>query len=137
MGYLVEEIALIRMDGGAAQLTIDDTGITAGQEPADATADRTWALTSNAGDAAKKMTAKITPAMPEGVLLSVNVSAPITGAQSESFVVLTASDQDVLTAINSGAVPSTALQYKLHTTAAAGTFAQATTTVTYTLLNSL
>ena len=69
---------------------------TAGSNPTSATAAATWAVTTNQTGA--KITASIGSAMPAGVTLSVNLTAP-TGGSSAGAQSLTTTSVDLVTGI--------------------------------------
>jgi hypothetical protein len=103
---------------------------TAGSNPTSATANATWAVTTNQSGA--KITAKINSAMPAGLTLSVDLTAPA-GASSAGVTALGTTDADVVTSITKLAQNAIALTYSLDATAAAGVVSSTTRTVTYTI----
>lgn len=129
VGYSVSAINQIAVTGSPS-LTV--TTATAGSAPTPATdATSSWAITTNATN--KKLTASINTAMPTGVTLEVNVTAPSTGT-SASFQSLSTTAVDVVTAISQVASSGLGITYRLSATLAAGTVASASKTVTYTLV---
>ena len=103
---------------------------TAGSNPTSATANATWAVTTNQSGA--KVTASINSAMPAGVTLSVNLTAP-SGASSAGAQSLSTTAVDVVTSITKLAQSGIAAQYSLDATPAAGVVSSTTRTVTYTI----
>jgi len=127
MSITVEPINEISVSGA---VTLHITTATPGQAPTPATdATTTYSVTSNQGS--KKITAKINTPMPTGMALNLTATAT-TGGASTGKKSLTMLDQDVVTAV--GQVNETkALTYELTATAAAGTLASTTRTVTFTI----
>ena len=103
---------------------------TAGSNPTSATANATWAVTTNQSTA--KITASINSAMPAGLTLSVALVAPA-GGSSAGTQALGTSDVDVVTGITKLAQGGISLTYTLDATAAAGVISSTTRTVTYTI----
>jgi hypothetical protein len=114
---------------GSPSLTI--TTAVAGSAPTSVTdASASWAVTSNQSSA--KITASIPTAMPTGLTLSSNLTAP-TGGTSAGFLALSATAVDLVTGITKIAQGSLGVSYKLDATAAAGVVASSTRIVTYTI----
>jgi hypothetical protein len=103
---------------------------TAGSAPTSATANASWAVTSNQSGA--KITASINSAMPAGLTLSANLSAP-TGGTSAGSSALGTTAVDVVTGITKVAEGSLGVVYSLDATPAAGVQSSTTRTVTYTI----
>ena len=103
---------------------------TAGSNPTSVTAAATWAVTTNQTGA--KITASIGSAMPAGLTLSVNLTAP-TGAASAGAQSLSTTSVDLVTGITKTAQSPLAVSYSLAATAAAGVVSSTTRTVTYTI----
>ena len=103
---------------------------TAGSNPTSATANATWAVTTNQSTA--KITASINSAMPAGLTLSVALVAPA-GGSSAGTQALGTSAVDVVTGITKLAQGGISLTYTLDATAAAGVVSSTTRTVTYTI----
>jgi hypothetical protein len=103
---------------------------TAGSNPTDATANATWAVTTNQSNA--KITASIGSNMPAGLTLSVNLSAPAGGTSAGSQSLSTTA-VDVVTGITQLAQSAISLTYSLSATPVAGVVASSTRTVTYTI----
>ena len=103
---------------------------TAGGAPAAATANGSWAVTTNQSNA--KVTASLNSAMPAGVTLTVNLTAP-SGASSAGAVALGTSAVDVVTAITKVAQGSLNVAYTLTATVAAGIVSSQSRIVTYTI----
>ena len=114
---------------GTPSLTI--TTATAGSAPTQAT-DNTakWAITTNVTGA--KVSASLSSAMPSGVTLSVNLTAPGTST-SLGLLALSATSVDLVTGIAPVAQANLAVSYALDATVAAGVVASATRIVTYTI----
>lgn len=103
---------------------------TAGSAPTSATAAAAWAVTTNQTGA--KITASIGSAMPAGLTLQVNLSAP-SGASSAGAQTLSTTAIDVVTAITKVAQSAISASYSLDATAAAGVVPSTSRTVTYTI----
>jgi hypothetical protein len=101
-----------------------------GANPTSATANATWAVTTNQSNA--KITASIGSNMPAGLTLSVSLTAP-TGATSAGARALSTAAVDLVTGITQVAQGGIALTYQLAATPAAGVVASQTRTVTYTI----
>ena len=103
----------------------------AGNAPTSVTSTgNTWAVTTNQTGA--KITGSIAAAMPTGLTLSANLSAP-TGAASTGLKALGTTAVDLVTGITKQNGSALALSYQLDATAAAGVVTSATRTVTYTI----
>jgi hypothetical protein len=121
----INQIAFV----GAPSLTI--TTAVAGSAPTSVTdATASWAVTTNQTGA--KITASIPTAMPAGLTLSANLSAPA-GAASASYLPLGTTAVDLVTGITKLAQGALGVSYKLDATAAAGVVPSATRVVTYTI----
>jgi hypothetical protein len=103
---------------------------TAGSAPTSATANASWAVTTNQSGA--KITASINSAMPAGLTLSVDLSAPA-GATGAGSSALSTTAVDVVTGITKLAQGALGVTYTLDATPAAGVVASTTRTVTYTI----
>jgi hypothetical protein len=112
---------------GSPSLVINTA--TAGSNPTDATAGATWAVTTNQTN--MKVTASIGSAMPAGLTLSVDLTAPAGASSTASALSTTA--VDLVTGINQLAQNGLAVSYTLQATPAAGVVASTTRTVTYTI----
>jgi len=104
---------------------------TAGSAPTSATANATYAITTNESD--RKITAEIDSDLPTGVALSVSLAAP-SGASSAGAVQLGTTAQDVVTGISTANASGLGVTYSLSATAAAGVVAADSRTVTYTII---
>ena len=121
----INQIAFV----GTPALTISTAA--AGAAPTSATdATATWAVTTNQTGA--KITASIPTAMPAGLTLSVNLTAP-TGATSAAYKALSTTATDLVTGVTRIAQGSLGVFYMLDATPAAGVVASATRVVTYTI----
>ena len=111
--------------------TLAITTATAGSAPTSATdATATWAVTTNQTGA--KVTASIPAAMPAGLVLSANLTAP-SGATSSAFQPLGTTAVDMVTGIGKLAQSNLGVIYRLDATAAAGVISSASRVVTYTI----
>ena len=114
---------------GAPSLTISTAA--AGAAPTSVTnATATWAVTTNQSGA--KITASIPTAMPAGLTLSVNLTAPA-GATSAGYKGLGIVSIDAVTGVTKVAQGALGVLYKLDATPAAGVIGSATRVVTYTI----
>ena len=114
---------------GAPSLVI--SAAVAGSAPTSVTATgNTWSVTTNQTGAS--ITASIASAMPAGLTLSANLTAPA-GATSTGLTALSAVATNVVTGITKLNSASLALSYQLDATAAAGVVASSTRVVTYTI----
>jgi hypothetical protein len=113
---------------GSPSLLINSA--TAGSDPTSATAAASWAVTTN--QTAAKVTASINSAMPAGLTLKVDLTAP-TGGSSAGATTLGTTAVDVITGITKLAEGSLGVSYSLDATAAAGVQSSTTRTVTYTI----
>jgi hypothetical protein len=103
---------------------------TAGSAPITATANATWAVTTN--QTGSKITASIGSAMPAGLTLQVDLAAPA-GASSAGAQTLSTTAIDVVTSITKLAQSALSVNYSLSATAAAGVVSSTSRTVTYTI----
>ena len=120
----VNEIAFT----GSPSLVISSA--TAGSAPTSATANATYAVTTN--ETNRKITAQIDSDTPAGVTLSVSLAAPA-GATSAGAVLLGTTAQDVVTGIGTVNASGLNATYTLSATAAAGVVPSTSRTVTYTI----
>jgi len=120
----VNEIAFT----GSPSLVISTA--TAGSAPTSATANATYAVTTN--ETNQKITAQIDSDTPAGVTLSVSLAAPA-GATSAGAVLLGTTAQDVVTGIGTVNASGLNVTYTLSATAAAGVVPSTSRTVTYTI----
>lgn len=102
----------------------------AGSAPTSATANATYAITTNETD--RKITAQIDSDMPAGTGLAVSLAAP-SGAASAGAVSLSTTAQDAVTGISTINASGLNVTYTLSATAAAGVVPAGTRTVTYTI----
>jgi len=89
-----------------------------------------WAVTTNQSGA--KITASIPSAMPTGITLSAQLTAP-TGATSTGLKALGTTSVDLVSGLTKLNAASLGLTYQLDATAAAGVTASSTRVVTYTI----
>ena len=114
---------------GAPSLTIN--AAVAGSAPTAVTsASNTWSVTTNQSNAL--ITASIASAMPAGLTLSANLTAPA-GAASTGLTALGTTAVNVVTAITKLNSAALGLTYQLDATAAAGVVSSSTRVVTYTI----
>jgi hypothetical protein len=114
---------------GAPSLTIN--AAVAGSAPTSVTsAANTWSVTTNQSTA--MITASIPLAMPVGLTLSANLTAPA-GATSTGLTALGTVAVNVVTGITKLNSAALGLTYQLDATAAAGVVTSATRVVTYTI----
>jgi hypothetical protein len=114
---------------GSPSLVIN--AATAGSAPTSVTAaGNTWSVTTNQSGAS--ITASIPSAMPAGVTLSANLTAPA-GATSTGLTALGTTAVNVVTGITKLNSAALGLSYQLDATAAAGVVSSATRVVTYTI----
>lgn len=114
---------------GTPSLTVNTA--TAGSAPTVATASGNWAVTTNQTGA--KITGSIASAMPDGVTLSANLTAPAGGSSSAGAVSLGTAAADLVTGITKLNAAALGLTYSLSATAAAGVVSSATRVVTFTV----
>jgi hypothetical protein len=114
---------------GAPSLTINAAA--AGSAPTSVTSSgNTWSVTTNQSGAS--ITASIPVAMPAGLTLSANLTAP-GGATSTGLTALGTTAVNVVTGITKLNAAGLSLVYQLDATAAAGVVASGTRVVTYTI----
>lgn len=113
---------------GSPSLVINTAA--AGSNPSTVSTTASWAVTTNQTNA--KITASIGSAMPAGVTLSANLTAP-TGGSSAGSLALSTTSVDLVTSITKVAQGSLSVGYSLAATAAAGVVSSTTRTVTYTI----
>jgi hypothetical protein len=122
----INQIAFV----GAPSLII--TTAVAGSAPTSVTdATATWAITTN--QSTVKITASIPSAMPAGLTLSANLTAPTLNGSSAGMVALGTAATDMVTGIAKLAQGGLGITYKLDATSAAGVVASSTRVVTYTI----
>ena len=127
--FEVQAINEISVSGNPGAMTINTA--TAGSAPTSVSdSSTTYAITTNESN--RKITAAIDLAMPSGVTLTANLTAP-TGATSAGAVTLGTVAADVVTGITTLNESAKTITYNLSATAAAGTVASTSRTVTYTV----
>lgn len=129
VNFTVSSINEIEVDAGAVNLTVNSA--TAGSQPTPANAASSYAITTNAATDGKKITAALDTAMPTGVTLAVNMTAP-SGATSAGSVALGTVAVDVVNAIEGVAASGLAINYSLSATVTAAPVT-GSKTVTYTI----
>jgi len=129
--YAVSAINAITVSGNPAALTVN--AATAGSAPtAVSDATTTYAITTN--ETGKKITGAINTAMPAGVTLTVNLTAP-TGGTSAGATSLGTSASDLVTGITTLNESAKTITYNLSATSAAGVVGSASKTVTLTIVD--
>src|SRR6185503_8886059 len=109
---------------GSPSLVINTA--TAGSAPTAATANVSWAVTTNQTGA--KITASIGSNMPAGLTLTVNLTAPTAAGASAGVQSLSTTSVDLVTGITKLAESGLGVAYSLSATAAAGVVASTTRT---------
>lgn len=128
--FSIDPINQMSVSGNPGALTIN--AATAGSAPTSVSdASTTWAITTN--QTGTKVTAAIDQAMPANVTLRVSLAAP-SNASSAGAVPLTTSAADVVTGITKLSESGKVITYTLSATAAADVVANASRTVTYTVV---
>ncbi len=133
VNYEVQAINEVNIDGASVTLTVNTA--VAGAEPTQASDSTTYDITTNCAANAKKLTGAINTAMPAGLTLQADVTAP-TGGLSSGATTLTAVAADLVTAIDGVAEADLNLAFTLDATVAAGVLAAASKTFTLTLTDS-
>jgi len=103
---------------------------TAGSAPTAEQATGTWAVTTNGSS--MKLTASINSAMPAGLTLTANLTAP-TGGSSAGATSLGTVAADVVTGISQKAESGLNVTYELTAALSAGVVSSQSRTVTYTI----
>jgi hypothetical protein len=128
--FSIDPINQMSVSGNPGALTIN--AATAGSAPTSVSdASTTWAITTN--QTGTKVTAAIDQAMPANVTLRVSLAAP-TNATSAGSVALGTSGADLVTGITKLSESGKVITYTLSATAAADVVANASRTVTYTVV---
>lgn len=125
----VSEIAVIAVQG-TVSMTIN--AATAGQAPEPATANATYAVTTNGTQ--KKITAELDNDMPTGLTLSATMAAP-SGASSAGKQSLSSSAVDLVTNVTKVRGTGLSLSYEAVATVEADV-TNTSRTVTYTITNN-
>ncbi len=129
VSFVLSTINSISVSGNPGALTVN--AAVAGSQPTSATdSTTTYNLTSNGTN--QRITGAIDVAMPTGISLLTNLSAP-SGATSAGFVSLTTTAKNLVTGITNVQQSNVAIQYQLQATVAAGAQGPLTRTVTFTL----
>jgi hypothetical protein len=128
--YQVEAINELSVSGNPEALIIN--AAVAGAAPTSVNNDATtYAITTN--ETGRKITGAIGTAMPAGVTLTANLTAP-TGGSSTGAVTLTTVAQDLVTGISTLNESGKGITFDLSATSAAGVVASANTTLTLTII---
>lgn len=133
LNYEVQAINEINIDDASVTLTVNTA--VAGSQPTQVSQATTYDITTNCGTNAKKLTAAINTAMPEGLTLSLNVAAP-TGGSSAGSTTISNVAADVVTGIDAVAESDIAMTFYLDATTAAGVIGAASKTLTLTLVDA-
>lgn len=126
--FQVTAIDEISASGDPGALIVNSA--TAGSQP-DAATDATTSYNVTTNGSSKKITGSIDSAMPVNTTLGVTLTAP-TGGSSPGQVMLTITDQDLVTGISTLAESGMSISYQFSATAAAGVIASSNRTVTFT-----
>jgi hypothetical protein len=132
--FQVQAINEISVSGNPAALIV--SAATAGSEPDSVSnSATTYAITTNCGADAKKITAAINADMPSGVTLNLTLAEPTNGTSAGAKSLSTLAE-DVVTAIDAVAESGLTITYELSATVAAGVLSSDTRTVTLTLTDA-
>lgn len=129
VSFQVDAINALSVSGNPSLLLI--SAATAGTVPDSATASGTYAITTN--QTGRKITASINSNMPTGLTLKVLFEAPA-GSGVAARKTLSSGSEDVVTGIGPLSESGLAIGYSLHATALAAVAAEASRTVTYTIV---
>jgi hypothetical protein len=132
--FEVQEVFLLNLNGSAS-LTINTANIGTGLIDAVDLTGMSYDITSNCAADNPKIVGRISAAMPANTSLSVNVAAP-SGAVSEGWVVLSDSDQDLVTGIGNLNQLGLAIGFKLSASVAAGEVPSDSRTFTMTIVST-
>jgi hypothetical protein len=133
VNYEVQAINELNIDDASVTLTV--IGAMPGSDPTQVSDSATYDISTNCAADAKKVTAEIDSAMPSGLTLKINMTAP-TGATSAGAVTLSDTPADALTAIDAVSESNINMDFTLDATAEAGVVAAASKTCTLTLTAS-
>lgn len=129
VSFEVGTIREITVSGNPGSLMISTA--TAGSQP-DSVNDSTTTYNITTNETSQVITGAIDVAMPTGLTLSVNLSAP-TGGSSQGAVALTTTAQNLVTGISNVAESSLGITYTLAGTVSAAPAASTNRTLTLTL----
>lgn len=104
----------------------------AGFDPSSVSASTTYTIKAGKANRPQKVSAALNAAMPAGVTLTVQLTAP-TGASSLGPVALDATVRDLVGNITNTTVETQTITYTLSATAAAGVIPAGSRTVTFTV----
>lgn len=131
--YEVQAINELEVSGNPGALIVSTA--TAGSQPGSVTDSTTsFAITTNGTD--KKITGALNTAMPAGVTLTANLTAP-TGATSAGAVTLSNVAADLVTGITQKAENGKTIAFNMSATVAAGVVDSASKTLTLTVADGL
>jgi len=133
VSFTIDPINEINIAGTSVTLTVN--AAVAGSQPTQVSQSTTYSISTNCTANSKKLTAVINSAMPSGITLSLNVTAP-TGASSTGTTTITNVAADVVTGIDAVAQSDIAMTFYLNATAAAGVVSAASKTLTFTLVDA-
>lgn len=134
VNYEVQAINELNIDDASVTLTVSTA--TAGAQPDDATDSSTYDITTNAGAAAKMITGALNEALPTGLTLTINMTAP-SGATSGGAMPVSNSPVNLVTLIDSVAQADIAIAYSLTATVAAGVVSSTSKTLTLTIVDQV
>jgi hypothetical protein len=134
INYEVTAINELEITDASVTLTVD--AATAGQEPDQATDATTYDITTNAALNSKKITGILSTAMPAGLTLQADVTAP-TGGASAGFTTLTDSAVDLVNTIEMVAEAGIAIDFTLDALVSAGVVESAAKVLTLTLTDEI
>lgn len=127
--YQVSSIDEISVSGNPGALVVN-TAVPGSQPTAATDASTSYSITTN--NSSRKITGAIDAAMPANTSLKASLTAP-TGGSSAGEVTLTASAQDLVTAISTLAESGLTISYEFSATLAAGIISSSQRTVTLTI----
>ena len=133
VSFTIDPINEINIAG--TSLTLRVNAAVAGSQPTQVSQSTTYSISTNCVANTKKLTAAINSAMPSGLTLSINVTAP-TGAASTGTTAVTNVAANVVTGIDAVAATDLSITFYLNATAAAGVVGAASKTLTLTLVDS-
>jgi hypothetical protein len=129
LSFEVQAISQISVGGSPSPLVVSTA--TTGSAPNSAATTGAWSVTTNESN--KKVTAQLDVAMPSGLTLTADLTAP-SGATSTGATTLTTSAANVVTGISGVSASGLSIVYTLSATAAASPTGATARTVTYTLV---
>lgn len=134
INYEVTAINELEITDASVSLTVNSA--TAGQQPDQATDATTYDITTNAATNSKKITGILSAAMPAGLTLQADVTAP-TGGASAGATTLTDSAVDLVNTIEMVAEAGIAIGFTLDALVSGGVVAATNTVLTLTIADEL